>query len=102
MSERRRFPRRPIWKPVNVNTMERRDRVGMIRDMSETGVLFHSRSRFAIGERVSIEFRPDANTIGSAAGQVVRAFRDTNEDTLFPYVTAIQLEHPTNLPRDAG
>lgn len=99
MPERRRFERHPIETPVSVSTSVRRDRVGMIRDMSTSGALFHSRSQFAIGERVTLMFRI-ANRNASTAGQVVRAFTDTNNDNIFRFLTAVQFDAPLlELPR---
>ena len=97
MAERRGFQRIPIITPVNISTVERRDRIGMIRDVSADGMLFHSRSRFAIGERVSVYFDVDANR-HDISGRVVRASLDTNHDTLFQHLTAIRFEAPLATP----
>jgi hypothetical protein len=93
MSERRRFERRPIEVPVSVSTRERQDRVGLIRDVSASGMLFHSRSKFAVGERVRVWFRVEKR-IGSTAGEVVRAACDTNEDNIFRFLTAVRFDAP--------
>lgn len=93
MSERRRFERLPIQLPVNVSTAARRDRVGMIRDLSASGMQFHSLSKFAIGERVSIMFKlPDRK--GTTWGHVVRAAIDPNLDNMFRFVTAVRFDAP--------
>jgi hypothetical protein len=79
-----------IWQPINVTSSKRRDRAGMIRDMSERGVLFHSNSHFAVGESVTVMYRIDDRRYGLADGTVVREFRDPSSDNyLFPYVTAV-------------
>jgi hypothetical protein len=96
-SDRRRFGRHPVSTPINVCTASRRDRAGMIRDVSASGLLFHSRSKFAIGERVSMMFyvrRGDQRVKGTTAGQVVRAFVDDNRETLFPNLTAVRFDAP--------
>lgn len=93
MSERRRFERHPIQVPVNVSTEVRRDRVGMIRDLSASGVLFHSLSKFAIGERVVIQYRV-GKARGSTAGHVVRATTDSNTHNMFRFVTAVRFDAP--------
>ena len=95
--DRRRFGRIPIFTPVNVCTAERRDRAGMIRDVSASGVLFHSRSKFAIGERVSLMFyvRREGEAVkGTTAGHVVRSFVDDNRDAMFQHVTAVRFDAP--------
>lgn len=93
MSERRRFERRPIHVPVSVSTEARRDRVGLIRDVSASGMLFHSKSQFEVGERVTLYFWVEKR-IGSTAGRVVRAACDTNDDNSFPFLTAIRFDAP--------
>jgi hypothetical protein len=98
MSERRRFERHPIQVPVNISTAARRDRVGVVRDLSASGMLFHSRSEFALGERLALEFRIHRDQ-GSTAGRVVRTFCDPVLGVTFPYLTAVQFDAPLlNLP----
>jgi PilZ domain len=95
--DRRRFGRTPICTPVNVCTSERRDRAGMIRDVSKSGVLFHSRSKFKIGERVSLMFyvRREGEAVkGTTAGHVVRSFVDDNLNNMFQHVTAVRFDAP--------
>ena len=91
--ERRRFERRPIQLPLSVSTTVRRDRVGMIRDLSISGVLFHSLSKFAIDERVVVMFKL-AQRIGTTCGRVVRAAIDPNLDNMFRFVTAVRFDAP--------
>lgn len=93
MSERRRFERLPIQVPLNVSTHVRRDRVGMIRDLSVSGVLFHSLSKFALGERVAVMFKLPHRK-GIASGKVVRAVIDPNLDNMFRFVTAVSFDAP--------
>ncbi len=95
--ERRIFERHPIQTPVNVCTDHRRDRVGVIRDVSRSGMLFHSRSRFALGERVALMFyvpHEGQYIRGTTAGRVVRAFVDDNLECMFQHVTAVQFDAP--------
>lgn len=101
MLDRRRFERHPIQVPVNVSTQVRRDRVGVIRDVSASGVLFHSRSQFAIGERLAMQFRL-ARDLSSAAGRVVRTTTDDSADAFFRHVTAVRFDAPLlDLPLDS-
>jgi hypothetical protein len=93
MSERRRHARHPIQVPVNVCTDRRRDRAGMIRDLSVDGLLFHSRSKYAIGDEVELMFLLDAQR-PQLRGRVVRTFIDDNVDNVFPHVTAVTFEAP--------
>jgi hypothetical protein len=91
--DRRRFTRHPLHVPVNVSTRERRARAGIIRDVSASGVLFHSRSAFAIGDRVTVMFFL-AHVNGTTTGQVVRAFVDPRVENRFPHVTAVRFDAP--------
>ena len=91
--ERRGHDRHVIQMPVNVSTDERRDRAGVMRDLSSTGMLFHSRSKFAIGERVTVLFKV-AHRKGTSAGQVVRIETDDHPDNIFPFRTAVQFDAP--------
>jgi hypothetical protein len=93
MTNRRRFERHPIQVPVNISTAVRRDRVGVIRDVSASGVLFHSISKFEIGERVTVVFKI-AHRNGTTAGQVVRTDTDDHPDNIFRFVTAVRFDAP--------
>jgi len=93
MSERRTAGRHEVFVPVNVSTHERRDRVGMIRDLSESGVLFHSLSRYAIGERVAVMFKLNGERVPTS-GCVVRAAVDDNADNMFRFLTAVRFDAP--------
>lgn len=93
MSNRRRYERRPIQVAVCVSTPAKPRRVGCIRDVSASGVLFHSRSEFVLGERVSVMFEIEKRT-GSTAGLVVRAMCDLNDDNIFRFVTAVRFDAP--------
>jgi hypothetical protein len=92
MSERRTHERRPANVVVAVSTDERKDRVGVTSDVSATGLLLHSLSRFAVGERVSVLYR--FNGVESIArGWVVRAGRDDRWQ-MFPNTSAVRFESP--------
>lgn len=91
--------RETVFAPANINTQERQDRVGMIREMSRTGALFHSRSKFAVGERIAITYRGADGQLTNADATVVRAFRDTCEDNMFPWMTAIHFEDEVELAK---
>jgi hypothetical protein len=94
MTERRWSQRHPIQVPVNVSTPVRKDRVGMIRDVSTSGMLFHSLSKFAVGEQLELNFHVGA---GAAVATVVRAACDSNPDNMFRFVTAVRFHEPLSL-----
>ncbi len=93
MTNRRRFARHPIQVPIKVSTQVRRDRVGVIRDLSASGLLFHSVSRFEIGERVTVLFKLPHGS-GSTAGHVVRTDTDEHPDNPFRFLTAVRFDAP--------
>lgn len=90
MSERRISVRHPANVVVAISTDERKDRVGVTSDVSPTGLLLHSLSRFAVGERISVMYR--FNGVESTAhGRVVRTGRDERWQ-MFPHATAVRFE----------
>lgn len=93
MPERRSADRHEVFVPINVSTSARRDRVGMIRDLSEHGVLFHSLSKYALGERVAVMFKLGGERIPTS-GCVVRADLDDNADNIFRFLTAVRFDAP--------
>ena len=92
--DRRRYARHVIHVPITVSTGARRNRVGVMRDLSASGMLFHSRSRFELGDRVTLRFQIDETGSGSTTAHVVRTFCDLNADTLFRFVTAVEFDAP--------
>jgi hypothetical protein len=92
MTDRRGHERHTANVVVGISTTERQDRVGVTSDVSATGLLLHSLSRFAIGERVTLVFRTQ-DVESEAIGRVVRAGRDTSWQ-MFPNVSAVELETP--------
>ncbi|MBA3464882.1 MAG: PilZ domain-containing protein [Deltaproteobacteria bacterium] len=94
MDDRRRYTRHTIQVPVNVSTSVRRDRVGMIRDVSQGGILFHSLSKFEIGEHVALMFKLAKDRPGSTGGHVVRVDTDDHPDNIFRFLTAVRFDAP--------
>jgi hypothetical protein len=78
---------------VNVNTDTRKNRAGMTRDVSATGLLFHSRSAFAIGERVMLTFRTP-HKVTSTTGHVVRSAPINSNESPFTHATAVEFDVP--------
>ena len=94
MGERRRFARHPVKVAVSVTSINRRDRVGVTRDVSASGLLFHSVSEFQIGERVKVVFRPPRSRLSSTLGLVVRTRHDPDNASPFRFVTAVVFDAP--------
>jgi hypothetical protein len=91
MTERRRHGRVTFERPVNICTDTRKDRAGMARDLSPTGILFYSRSAFAVGERVELLFRTERE-LKTTTGRVVRASHIVNPNLVFPNATAVEFD----------
>ena len=98
-SERRSCPRHPIHVAVSITTVDRHDRVGVTRDLSASGLLFHSLSRFQPGEKVWLVFQA-AERANCATGEVVRAAQDPHETSLLRYLTAVRFDAPIELALD--
>jgi len=92
--ERRRAERRDFPQPVNITTVSRKDRLGVARDLSATGMLFGSRSRFALGERVDLVFLSSLTGATRVAGRVVRTSTEPDPMTMWPHLTAVEFDRP--------
>ena len=57
MEDRRRYPRRTARLVLGIETDSRKDRAGLTRDVSPSGMAFRSPSRFDVGETVKVRFR---------------------------------------------
>ncbi|MEZ4368697.1 MAG: PilZ domain-containing protein [Kofleriaceae bacterium] len=93
MLDRRQHTRHPVALPVSVSTAQRRERVGVTRDLSVTGVLFHSASAFTPGEAVQIRIALAREAERVAHGVVVRSFEDPSPEHVLRKVTAVRFEH---------
>ncbi len=81
MQDRRESKRLALQVPVEING----ERPGLSRDISATGMLFHSTDRYAVGEQITVAFRV-GNKSDRATAIVVRS------DEL---VTAVRFERPS-------
>ncbi len=89
-SERRRNLRRKVWFPMEIAEGERRKRIAVSHNASESGILLASRSRFELGDEVVLRFkvRP-SDEIQELTGIVVRYEEDVDAD-LWPHVVAVR------------
>ena len=95
--ERRIHDRRALHAAVAIDATDRENRVGVTRNLSAGGVLFHTASRFQLGETLDLTFRgpPVIPVDTRVRGKVVRAHHDVREsDTLFPHLIAVEFEEP--------
>ena len=94
--DRRNYPRHLLHAVVGIDTADRKDRVGVTRNLSSTGALFHSASAFDEGETLSLMFRhPVSKEEKTVTAVVVRTDIDPpGVDTHFPHLTAVKFERP--------
>lgn len=95
--ERRIYDRRPVHAAVAIDAEDRDSRIGVTKNLSAGGVLFHTASRFELGEALDLTFRgPPVVPIDTRVrGRVVRTRHDAREsDTLFPHMIAVEFEEP--------
>lgn len=92
MNDRRRSLRQPVNVAVSITSPGRPDQIGVSRDVSDGGMLFHSLSRFDVGIRVQLLFRTGERE-DMVTGRVVRASRDSAW-SLYPHATAVAYLDP--------
>jgi hypothetical protein len=92
MADKRRYERQGCAELVNINTETRKDRAGLVRDVSPGGVLVLSRSKFAVGERVELMMHLPKLGYRKATGRVVRSSLPPVVDAFFPHPAAIELD----------
>lgn len=99
--ERRAHERKSLRTPIGIDAESRKDRAGITRNMSASGVLFHSPSRFSIGEELELYFRSRDGGEQRYTGRVVRTGTDPDVHTIFPHVTAVAFDEPVDhIPDD--
>ncbi len=94
MSEQRRSERHQCTELININTDTRKDRAGLAKDMSENGMRFHSRSKFALGERVDVLIHISTVGYKKVSGRVVRTSLQPDYSMFFPHPAAIEFDGP--------
>lgn len=91
-TDTRRSQRIPVYAAIGIDTEDRPGRSGITRNVSERGLLFHSMSRFALGEKLELVYRsPRTRTDTRLHARVVRVASDTG-DTSFPHLCAVEFE----------
>jgi hypothetical protein len=92
MNNRRRSARQPANVAVSITIPGRPEQIGVSRDVSDGGMLFHSLSRFDVGIRVQLLFRMGERE-EVVTGRVVRANRDPAW-AMYPHATAVAYVDP--------
>jgi hypothetical protein len=73
-SDKRTALRHLVVVPVQIDSKERKQRLGVTRDVSQSGTRFLSNSKFAIGEKLEVTFYVSSqpNSSKKVQGEVVR------------------------------
>ncbi len=80
--------------PLRLDTESKTGRFGVSRNVSASGMLLRTRSRFTLGDRIGLTFRftSDAND-RRLDGKIVRLERDQGDDAgIFPRQVAVQFD----------
>lgn len=93
-TNRRAQPRIPFNTVLGIQAEGRVGRAGMTRNISNGGLIFHSASRFAPGERLELKLQPpDSVELRRVKARVVHTRIEPPElGTLFKHVTAVEFE----------
>jgi len=91
-SNNRQAERIPVYAAIGIDADERSGRAGITRNVSERGLLFHSMSRFSLGQRLELIYRsPKTRRDTRLSARVVRVASDLS-DTSFPHLCAVEFE----------
>jgi len=94
MSNRRRYARRSCAELINICTDTRKDRAGLAKDLSPSGMRFQSRSRFAVGERVDLVMQLPSLGKRTASGRIVRTSTKPDYTSIFPHGAVVEFDLP--------
>jgi hypothetical protein len=104
MDERRDEDRLQRYTVVGIDCGDHTDRVGITRNVSAKGALFHSASRFEVGDRlILITQTPGSDGEERVEARVVRTeVEPPATDSSFPHLTAVEFDEPIELPDGPG
>ncbi len=96
---RRMFKRTPVYAAIGIDTEERKDRAGVTRNVSPGGLLFHSMSRFSLGERIRLTYRSHQTQENrQIEARVVRVASDLpSSGSAFPHLCAVEFDEPIDI-----
>jgi len=99
MAYLRRSSRHELRFPVSLESPSKQGRVGVARNVSETGVLLGTPSRFDTGQRIRVRFRTSADGPHvELAGTVVRTGFDPSGEWLGRLI-AVQFDRAVKMRR---
>ncbi len=73
-SNRRRAQRHVVVVPVQIDSDQRKERLGVTRDVSDSGTMLLSNSKFTVGEKLELTFYVTSNPqdVKKTVGEVIR------------------------------
>jgi hypothetical protein len=93
--ERRRATRQDALIPARIDSESRADRLAISRNLSRTGALLGTPSRFRIGERTWLSFQLDGECVSEISGRIVRLELNHDDDTgIWRFLMAVQFHEP--------
>jgi hypothetical protein len=93
--ERRIRNRQPAAIPIQIDTEARHDRIGIIWNLSDTGALVGTSSRFQIADRAVLHLRPEGGEPHDLEARIVRLeVADTQSGGVFRYRMAVRFLEP--------
>ena len=93
-SERRSAVRRAALVPVQIDTPTRSARLGVTRDVSESGALIASSSPFEIGEPTWLTLQVSMRRTVRIRGRIVRLELGSAGADLWRYNVAVRFDQP--------
>jgi hypothetical protein len=100
-SDRRFSTRRPTIIAVEIDGTERKGRLGVSRDTSQTGMLMATPSRFEIGEELSLKLFVN-HTCEEVRGRVIRVETTPMKgNEIWRYRLAVEFTEPLSIPVNA-
>ncbi len=74
MPERRKYPRRELFLPVRLDGRDKHGRIGVSHNVSASGMLVATPSRFEPGEVVDLTIRQGDGSEACVRGRILRIF----------------------------
>jgi len=103
MQERRKHLRQKLHVPLEIDSDQKKDRIGVVRNASPSGVLFGTPSNFRPGDRVTLRILvdpadPSRHTV---TGRIVRVAMDNASDW-FSRLVAVSFDKEVALFSPSG
>jgi hypothetical protein len=99
MSVKRQFDRQQAFIPLSVESDGGEGGLGVTRDASSGGVLFHTRCQLKVGDTVALKFASlvDGEGERQVQGKVVRVEENTSEmGYMWPLLVAVKFDEKTS------